>query len=432
MIGFDELPSRIPDARWRTASRRDPFWGGIWVPRSQAVWVDRRTAMMQRRHRTAFVPGEFLDDEQAAWDNIGHDWDAKMKALAVLDAYRTATAEQIASLTGIDRIAAPEGRILHKLFALGLVDFAEAVSPFRAKRSAAPSHMWRPSVPGRRMRLRLQREMMTYPEWVLASGGMPWTAHRQSSRHDVLTTELLLRAAEFLPQIVGVAGEKFCSTRQVLFESWGREWPLPDQYQGVADAMLVRADGLRILVETTASGASIAERARRYARAMAEGSTRTQGAVVVFVAAARPDADSSVMHDLRTVVRRAVSAYPGDREAPTASRILIADWGSWFPAEGVASEAFMALRAEHFVQGHEGTVDVDLARWEAAVPESAREAALQLAALFQSPWWFRDRAPSLQLAERQTDAVFGGRSPGAERGPSGAVASATVPRRLRS
>ena len=169
---------------------------------------------------------------------------------------------------------------------------------------------------------------------MLATGGRHWEAARQYARHDSLSLELALRAAEYLPEVVAVAGEKLTTVSEVLFESWGKQWPFGESAGSIADLMLVRGDELRILVEMSAPGASEHDRAVRYARALAQGSTETQGSLVVFLAAGKPEFFDRAAHatkQLKSAVMRATRVHPGQPGARTADRLLIADWSEWFP-----------------------------------------------------------------------------------------------------
>lgn len=124
---------------------------------------------------------------------------------------------------------------------------------------------------------------------------------------------------------------------------------------------IMRADGVRIVVETTASAApSLGDKAEGWARLLA--AHPGVGVIILFLMAQPVDSSrTDLVHRVRRAVAAGVRAHPGAVGDPVSERMVVADWTGWFPEHGMVSEDFFALRALrwHPVRGW-GPVDLFL------------------------------------------------------------------------
>lgn len=434
-----QLSSRIPEHPARASVRVDPFWGGLWEKSTAVSWSTRDALEAQARVGVASAPAPFLVPADDPVELLQRHWVTKLRVVSALDSYRTATTDQLTALTGSKNLLNPNNRIVSQLFAHRLVDVGEPPSAFTRK-SQSGIRFLRPSNGGRKLRERWLNRYLTYPEWVRATGARPWIFGGQSTRHDSLGLELLLRSAEWNRQVSAVAGEKYCSAEEVLFTSWGVPWPLAKSSRAKADGMLVRKDGLRILIELTATTHSLDEKAKRWAKALAEGSVETQGTVVVFVLASRPSTrgGGDTFGLVAGAIRRAVAAHPGRSDAPTRDRLLVADWARWFPEPDMVDEEFLQLKAwrtskDAVPQNYDSCEPVELSSWECDLPAGARGMPHTLAGLYASPFWMQEQYRGVEIQRRRASTMFDLDSPVLQPPVpnGGAVPPAGTPVRLR-
>nr|WP_249336228.1 hypothetical protein [Sinomonas gamaensis] len=190
---------------------------------------------------------------------------------------------------------------------------------------------------------------LTWPEWVAVTAGYPWSGGSQFDRHNILAAELALRAAEYLPEVGAVLGEKLSTMDLYAGSGLGKEWPATDNRR--ADGTLVRNDGLRIAIEVTATAsAALEKKVRRWAELLRERPLETSGLVVVFVAAPHPDrpkgTGSDPVHGLYRRIAKVLSAFPRTGADSPAARIGVVSWDEWFPARHELSEDFFTLAAD--------------------------------------------------------------------------------------
>lgn len=432
-----DVPSRIPDFPARASERVDPFWGGLWEKSTTVEWSNRVAAEAQARAGVATPPAPFMVDNTDPDDLLQRGWETKLRVLSALDSFRTVTTEQLAALTGNPKLLKKQSVMLPQLFAHKLVDVGSPSSAFSSAASAVK--FWRLSSAGRRLRTSWLDDQLSYAQWARVTGGRDWIHGGQNSRHDALALELLLRSAEWNTKISAIAGEKYCEADEVLFTSWGKPWPLAKVTRAKADGLLVRKDGLRILIELTASTKGLEAKVERWAKAMAEGTAETQGAVVVFVLASRPETRSGgdSFGRVAGVINRCVRRFPGSPSSPTRGRIVIADWTRWFPYPDVVDEEFLALTAwkatgSKEAQTYESCEPINLSSAAFDTPVGALDARHTLAGLYASPFWMQDRYRGVGIQERRTELLFDRDSPVMHRQrQSGAVPGAKMPVRLR-
>src|SRR5699024_1497858 len=132
-------------------------------------------------------------------------------------------------------------------------------------------------------------------------------------RHNVLTTELALRAAEFTP-ITAAMGETYASMDMLLGTGLGL-----DEVKGnpAADAVFIRPDGMRVAIELTASiSGQFEKKVRRWAKLMSDVSMSLSGLTVLFIGAPPPDrypvtARTTFASQMAKMIRGVVDEFPG-------------------------------------------------------------------------------------------------------------------------
>lgn len=344
-----ELPTNMPGHPHRSAARLDPYWDGVWQHGSNAQWVVREhLERMEASGLAGRRPRELAHDPAVALGRLERQWDAKLDILGVLSSWRTVTAEQVAAFTGRRLADSHLSRAFGDMFALDLIDSGRLFTPGPAGPAAERGRLIRPSATTQFDQLIHPR--MTYSEWVSVTGGQAFTTGGQYDRHNVLTAELVLRIAEHLPVITAL-GERQALLTDIAYRGTGADVPpqLTTTQKG-GDAVIVRPDGVRVVIEVTASWSKTAERkALLWAESMERRSLDDAGFVVVFVVADRTNAGLGSRRSLDPQVRKGVARTtrlrPGTARNRTADRMFVVDWRDWFPGRHLVSDDFLFLTA---------------------------------------------------------------------------------------
>ncbi|EMY33552.1 hypothetical protein D477_014161 [Arthrobacter crystallopoietes BAB-32] len=355
VVEAELIPSACTDDSVAAHNRRDPYWDQLWAPGSQAVWATAAMARTRGEHGTGKVRAEFLLDQGEALERLltGRGWKEKLACWAALDSWRTLTAEQMAAVTGHRNLATETYSSISASFSLGLLDIGTFSNPL-ANTGSTRSAIYRPGA--RQVFEDMVAPQLTWPEWFSVTGGQPWSNTGLHDRHNILTTELLLRAAEYLP-VGAVLGEKFATVDLLAGTGLGKSLTKADNRR--ADGVIVREDGLRIAVELTASTSQGFEsKVRRWAQLISERPLETSGLVVLFVAAPHPERTSRSGNDPRKGIYRDVlkvlREFPGTGPDSPAARIGVANWEEWFPGRHLLSEAFFNMGADFAVNDATG------------------------------------------------------------------------------
>jgi hypothetical protein len=326
------------------ANRIDPYWAALWSQGSQAAWLSANVAARQIDAGLGTLPHYLHLDSERAWKHIrGPAMNRYLDVLAVLDVWRTATSEQIAALTGHTSLANGRSTIYADLFAAGLIDVGIFSNALNTTLDATRANLYRPSRSNTFDRQ--LRPHLTYAEWVSVTGGYPFESGGQYDRHNILTTEMALRATE-MAEVAAVLGEKL-STWDLLAHS-GCGYPPAVGRARHADATIIRTDGMRIAIETTASFTGAFEaKARRWAELLSNKRLADTGLTVIFLVAARPDQISSTaaLTDVRKKLAAAVRDHAGVDFDRTAEKLMVASWTDWFPQAGHTTPQFATLDA---------------------------------------------------------------------------------------
>lgn len=341
------LPSACTFDDAATHNRLDPYWDRLWAPGSQANWA---TAAMEKaldETGSGKANRRYLMSEAEAMRHLRSNKGraARLGALSVIDSWRTVSAEQMAAFTGSELLLDPRFSGTAAAFSTGMVDIGSFPNALHRRQGMNRSVLYRPGNTDAFTRL-LEPEL-TYPEWVSVTGGTGWSAGGQYDRHNLLSAELALRAAEFLP-VGTVLGEKHTTVDLLTGSGLGLTVKNADNRR--ADGVIVRRDGLRIAYELTATASAAFEtKVRRWAKLIGERPLETSGLVVLFVAAPHPDRGSTAKDPRREIYRRlakVLTEFPSRNRDSPAARIGVASWEEWFPARHELSESFLSMRAD--------------------------------------------------------------------------------------
>lgn len=450
-VHASKVPTRNGLPETGTAMRRDPYWDQLWAPGSQAMWNTHEVMRSREEISGDRVNHAFLLDQKTAIAKLNRSGPGvrmeRLNLWGVLDSWRTVTAEQAAAFTGFGHLMNPESSTVAASFALGLIDIGTFPLALMQEPGFNRRSLYRPSNSDAYRKHIHPR--LTWPETIQVTGGYPWTTGGQYDRHNVLAAELALRAAEHLP-IAGVLGEKFASVDLLAGTGIGKSLPQADGRRG--DGVIIRADGMRIAIELTATASkSFKQKVRRWAKLLTERPLETSGLTVLFVTAPHLDR-LQTGRDPRLSVYQAVAEvlreFPGTSQDSAAARIGVVSWDQWFPARHMLSKEFFEMRCDFAlkpeVHGAGKWVPRSLLNEYPFIPWKGFNATAVLdnqGLLGATPYWFRqgdhthligtpaDRegltipVPVTDRPERSRGGTFGS--------PAGPVGKITLPERLR-
>jgi hypothetical protein len=314
----------------------DPFWSKLWATADGGVsvsWRSRRS--VESLHELGFTNLRAKEQRYSRDEAIAmlKSRQPRLDLLGAINLWRTITTEQLSAFTG--RIAGNSqlGTDLSVLWSAGLVQRGQYHDGFQRLKKV-------PSIfrPDNRVKERLLDEL-NYRDWIGVTGGSDSVYSHQFDRHNVLTTELALRAAEMC-SLRGVAGESVAG--------WSKLFPpeIEPNPHRAADAVFVRHNGSRILIEMTVTVSSATvTKVKQLAELLARDPTGNTSAI--FVVAAHPSSvnASTVSLLARQAVAKATVQSMGNIMANVASRIGVVRWKDWFPAPGMVSPNFFSLSA---------------------------------------------------------------------------------------
>lgn len=355
---FSDLDSHGVHPKVATANRLDPYWDGLWASGSTASWVNVESARRQVSSGLATMPW-YLDMTQEQAREIffnASGWRRRLEAYGALGSWRTLSAEQLAAFTGAPSMAG-RNRSMNAAFNLGLADLGIFTTGLVSTSIKDRARLFRPAALGAFDRI-LEPEL-TYPEKVLVSGGYRYTGGGQFDRHNLLTAELGLRVAEFLPNVGTILGESLSGIDLLAGTGLGLEEKTKQRRS--ADATLIRDDGMRVVVEMTASVTPyFSEKVRRWVHLLATTTLSHSGITVLFVGAPKPDRTSQMKGasefraQMKQAVREAVREFPGISGSNPHERIGVALWEDFFPEPGMVDEDFLDLTVEMVGAGGSG------------------------------------------------------------------------------
>ena len=349
---LSDLPSRNETGAYRAAERTDPYWGGMLPTGISDGWVnasDHRRATAEQR-RWSGVPGSFVmsRDEALAQMRTNRHRPSILGALGAVSSWRTVTREQLAAITGSAVMGNTYPKSLSAPFSAGLLSHGHASAGFNRLAPARDRmSMW--AVGDQIDAYARYRKSLTFAEHVAVTGGQGWDSAHRFDRHNVLTTELALRVAEFC-DVATVLGEKQMGLPALLAAAEIN--PAQEDLGRKPDAGIVRRDGLIIAIETTASvGESFRRKVTKWAQSLQRHPSYELPLVVLFIDVSTPSqatsaaAKNTTGAEIQAAIREAVRDYPGTALNRTADRICMVSWPTWFPAPHEASSDFLGLTA---------------------------------------------------------------------------------------
>lgn len=346
-VPLDQLPSRAPEA-FRAHTRLDPHFSVMWDGPVTATWEGRESLAAALRV-TGAAPGAAqparLVTPEAAGFFEGSSGRKRLAALGSVLSWRTLNADQLAACSG-DRswLGHTSGRLPVRgvdLFGAFMLDSGAIARTFWD----APTLIR----PGAFTGWPLYASQLSAAEWLHVTGGIEPTSANPFPRHNVLMTELALRIAEFVPACHAMLGEQF-SRQADLFDN--------PNLMRLGDGVMVRRDGLRIVLEmTSAVRSGIEPKVQQWAKLLETDTTKST--VVVFVTTKRIGDTHKVLPKTMHAVGKAVTDGMGRIGAKLNNRVFVADWGDWF-GEGSVSSRFPGLPVRALRAGvHSGFSDHD-------------------------------------------------------------------------
>jgi len=332
VIDLRDAYSACPDEQLRAYNRVDPYFAAMWDDSSTGAWSSKRSAKRRyemgiTKHHTQYVEMS----TQEAQDTFLARWRGERIAeIASVMMWRTLTVEQMASIVGTNRPAKWD-RDRRLMWAGELIEIGTYITPERA----ALPEMIRPFRHGN---FDAFADKLTYRERLAVTANVPWRWGGQFDRHNVITTELALRIAEYCP-VSMVFGEMLAATHMVS----GTDAPA---YRG-GDAVIVRPDGFKIVIESTANaGNDIRRKMEKWVDAMIASPKRDFA--VCFVEMSHPDRGRSgteVLSHLKKFIQELAHSSMGASMAEVEQRLMYASWHDWFPAPGKLTQEFLDLSA---------------------------------------------------------------------------------------
>lgn len=354
-----DLPSRNETGAYRAAERTDPYWAGMLPTGISDGWVnasDHRRATAEQK-RWSGVPASFVTDQADALKQMrtNRHRPSILGALGAVASWRTVTREQLAAITGSAVMGNTYPKSLSAPFSAGLLSHGHASAGFNRLAPARDRmSMW--AVGDQIDAYPRYRKSLTFAEHVAVTGGQGWDSAHRFDRHNVLTTELALRAAEYC-DVATVLGEKQMGLTAMLAAA-GLDTAQSDLGRK-PDAGIVRRDGLIIAIETTASvGNGFRGKIAKWAQILQRHPTYELPMVVLVVDASTPSqatsssAKNTTDTEIQAAIREAVRDFPGTALNRTADRLGMVSWPTWFPAPHEATADFLELTASFLARGH--------------------------------------------------------------------------------
>ena len=325
-VPVTDLPSRVTRTRLRASGRLDIFWE-LCTSDWDAPWAGRTGAeQLAANGRRLLRPYDLSVPREEAMKRL---WGCRqgaprfvgLRILAAIYHWHVLTTEQIASLVGTKSIEAD----LRALWQAGLV-WQGSVAPRMLWTEKASPVLWRitPSVNIGR----LLHEMTPW-ERLGVLAGPEWQPQVPHVVHDLVATDITLRAAELVPSVAAVYGERLSGADRLT--------GLPAGVTGLArgDAVWARSDGLRIVVElSTAAYKQGYAKAGRWARVLE--ADRSRSLFVLFVSAVHPVHRSHALAWSEQAYRRAVAEAAWSSvaavDAGVPERMGVVSLADWAPA----------------------------------------------------------------------------------------------------
>lgn len=258
--------------------------------------------------------------------------------LAAFADWRRTTAEQGGSILGVDELQALPSRKRRRWIEMPrwLKDAWEAGILSRSTRRGVPVMVQPDGGVADLLRNRLSPTDFD----TLTSGTRRWRSPGGAGRHDLCTTDALLRIGEHAPTVAAVLAESAVYFNDLAGEKIGAD-------DRAGDGLISRCDGRHVVVETTAT-APDAAKLRRKIDTSVQLLLRVPSIAVLFFDAAPPGtADARVWNKLKKHVAEAVAELHPDDAAAIETRLAISRWSWYWPSPHRATAWAHTLGAYH-------------------------------------------------------------------------------------
>ena len=190
-------------------------------------------------------------------------------------------------------------------------------------------------------------------EWALVTGGdvnAPASQTPTTIRHNMATSEILLKSMEVCPGVIGTWGDRISGEGR-MYNYSEQSLAAGIKRRNVGDGVIVTNSGTAIILETAGAsnmssnkhGSRISDKAKAWVAILA---TNNIDAYVVFVnsnANARPGAlEKFVRQGVEMSREDIVSSHVRERGQ---RRVFVANGYDWFPGERTIDESFIELNA---------------------------------------------------------------------------------------
>jgi hypothetical protein len=332
-------------------SRIDPYWGDIWsVPGQETgvTWHERENLqVMVDRNIARFRSSERRWSVDEAYEKMSESRRRKLYLQVIASAYmwRTVTQEQIGAIAGWSGLIGLQRMDPHCImvpWSAGIVQWGHPTDFSKHLRLVRPST----KVPPRFI------EALSYQERLAVFGGQTAVLHGRMARHNVLNAEVSLRVAEHLSHLFPIVlGEGSAFAKILLPESKHRA-----PVYSVGDAVWIRQDGLRVIVETSNQASSMVTKIQRWAPTLSADANGSRSLYLLFVIPNRYSRLDWVKHTkkkLAEVVFKELGSAGYDYRY-LASRVGVIEWNEWFPAyHEINNDLFQVLRVWQLNQRNE-------------------------------------------------------------------------------
>ncbi|MDU6150950.1 MAG: hypothetical protein E6640_01825 [Actinomyces urogenitalis] len=356
------------------AGRMDPFFDGAWTLSAAATWLSTPSVQAAVGAGLARFPENLtpMQDPPNPFDQV-RSGDRRAALVACARMWGSLTIEQAAAVIGYDTSLVL--RDARALFRAGVLDLGMGVHA-GLSRMVVDERCLVGVRPAKAVRAHLRA--MPWPQYLAVTGDRPWARASASARHNALTVETCLRVATWL-DTHAVVGEMVSYADDLFGTGVGGQF-ITRSKRG--DATVIRADGVRIVVETTASASPhFKDKVTTWARLLA--AHPGSDVIVLFLCAPPLDrSERTFAAKVKAQVAAACARHPGTVLDPTRQRLAVVDYTDWFPARGCVDERFFTLEADV------GGQCVPLAHHEIA-RRDPRVPGPGLGLLAGVPWWQR-------------------------------------------
>lgn len=303
----------------RADRRPDPYDSGLWPTQDAFSWEDSFTRRALDRSIGQPDSRFRLPSVEKCWSYIldPSRYLDTLTIVACLSSYRTLLFGQVAGF--VRHSTDPQfEKHMHMMFGAGVVDRG-VHSPSLMRGTGFDYAMFAYHLnKSMEWQTRLLHQASIPQRWATIAGSK-LSIGGQYTRHNILTSELLLRASAYLP--VTVAGESHAFLTDITDAAQKRT---PKR----GDGIIVRDDDYIICIETTAS-MSLNLDSKILAWADFLGNAPS-GRSVVFLEAMRPDGSPTTFHKLQNKVGKVFEKHLSGRwHTNTVGNILLASWRRW-------------------------------------------------------------------------------------------------------